>query len=40
MDRIRADRDKRDAYVRTLEHARTALTRSLEDVRSCPLLPP
>ncbi|TNY19244.1 putative nonmuscle myosin heavy chain b [Rhodotorula diobovata] len=39
MDRIRADRDKRDAYVRTLEHARTALTRSLEDVRSCPLSP-
>ncbi|BGP45613.1 class II myosin [Rhodotorula kratochvilovae] len=33
MDRIRADRDKRDAYVRTLEHARTALTRSVEDLQ-------
>ncbi|GAA5823829.1 hypothetical protein JCM3770_003016, partial [Rhodotorula araucariae] len=33
MDRIRADRDKRDAYVKTLERARTALTRSLEDLQ-------
>jgi hypothetical protein len=33
MDRIRGDRDKREAYVRTLERARTALTQSLEDVR-------
>ncbi|KPV77242.1 uncharacterized protein RHOBADRAFT_42456 [Rhodotorula graminis WP1] len=31
MDRIRADRDKRDAYVRTLERARAALTLSVED---------
>lgn len=34
MDRMRADRDKRDAYVRTLERARATLTQSLEDVRS------
>ncbi|GAA6054961.1 hypothetical protein NBRC10513_006274 [Rhodotorula toruloides] len=33
MDRMRADRDKRDAYVRTLERARTALTQSLEDLQ-------
>ena len=33
MDRMRADRDKRDAYVRTLERARATLTQSLEDVR-------
>lgn len=32
MDRMRADRDKRDAYVRTLERARATLTQSLEDV--------
>ncbi|GAA5835394.1 hypothetical protein JCM11251_005222 [Rhodosporidiobolus azoricus] len=33
MDRIRGDRDKREAYVRTLERARTALTQSLEDLQ-------
>ena len=33
MDRMRADSDKRDAYVRTLERARATLTQSLEDVR-------
>lgn len=33
MDRMRADREKRDAYVRTLERARATLTQSLEDVR-------
>ncbi|TKA57102.1 hypothetical protein B0A53_01058 [Rhodotorula sp. CCFEE 5036] len=33
MDRMRADRDKRDAYVRTLERARATLTQSLEDLQ-------
>ncbi|GAA6039634.1 hypothetical protein JCM8097_002228 [Rhodosporidiobolus ruineniae] len=33
MDRIRADRDKREAYVRTLERARNSLTQSLEDLQ-------
>ncbi|GAA5956438.1 hypothetical protein JCM21900_005330 [Sporobolomyces salmonicolor] len=33
MERIRADRETRDAYVRTLERARTALTQSLEDMQ-------
>ncbi|GJN88159.1 hypothetical protein Rhopal_001124-T1 [Rhodotorula paludigena] len=33
MDRMRGERDKRDAYVRTLERARTALTQSLEDLQ-------
>ncbi|GAA5911310.1 hypothetical protein JCM6882_002344 [Rhodosporidiobolus microsporus] len=33
MDRIRGERDKREAYVRTLERARNALTQSLEDLQ-------
>ncbi|GAA5864652.1 hypothetical protein JCM1840_002191 [Sporobolomyces johnsonii] len=33
MERIRADRETRDAYVRTLERARNALTQSLEDMQ-------
>lgn len=37
MDRMRADRDQRDAYVRTLERQRASLTQSLEDVRSLSL---
>lgn len=32
MDRMRHDRELRDAYVRTLERQRVALTASLEDV--------
>ncbi|GAA6020125.1 hypothetical protein JCM10207_006264 [Rhodosporidiobolus poonsookiae] len=33
MDRIRGDRDKREAYVRTLERQRTTLTQTLEDMQ-------
>ncbi|GAA5891797.1 hypothetical protein JCM5296_001864 [Sporobolomyces johnsonii] len=33
MERIRADRETRDAYVRTLERAPNALTQSLEDLQ-------
>lgn len=32
MDRIRGDRDKREAYIRTLERARDSATRAFEDV--------
>lgn len=34
MDRIRGDRDKREAYIRTLERARDSATRAFEDVSS------
>ncbi|SCV72410.1 BQ2448_3947 [Microbotryum intermedium] len=33
MDRMRADREKRDAYVRTLERARATLTQTVEDMQ-------
>lgn len=39
IDRIRSDSTERDAYVRTLERARAALTQSLEDVRIFSLSP-
>ncbi|GAA6010825.1 hypothetical protein JCM11491_004550 [Sporobolomyces phaffii] len=32
MDRIRGDRDKREAYIRTLERARDSATRAFEDL--------
>ena len=34
MDRIRGDRDKREAYIRTLERARDSATRAFEDVNT------
>ncbi|GAA5863922.1 hypothetical protein JCM8547_005281 [Rhodosporidiobolus lusitaniae] len=33
IDRVRGERDNREAYVRTLERAKTALTQSLEDLQ-------
>ncbi|GAA5943506.1 hypothetical protein JCM10213_005510 [Rhodosporidiobolus nylandii] len=33
IERIRGERDKRDAYIRTLEKARNSLTQSLEDLQ-------
>ena len=40
MDRIRGDRDKREAYIRTLERARDSATRAFEDVSFCFAFPP